>query len=269
MANERLELTFTGLCVMVIEGSVGTLNPKSVKLLMVDDGMSMHQPRLSYRGIDLGDVTSGEGDQVAVRVAPDSQEIFELPIPAGDVVSIMWESDALNTKNEMIWDESSDVSMKKVPDLQDFNVGEIFDDTTNTAATVNLPLGRFVAGQTVRSRGGDLRWAFNAGPTRVYTNQVTLISEAKQSKALKVKIGGKTLTFLSGDGEIPLKLSLTNLPLSERLIEPEIPVGQSPPHLAIYRRIAKVEIGSGFRVFKRTPGATRQGTICPVVRAHV
>lgn len=266
MANERLELTFTGLCVMVIKGPVGTVNPSLVELRLVDD--SMHQPRISFRGLDLGDVSTGRNDPVNIRVAPDGQEIIDMPIPARAAVVIKWDSGAQDTQNVMSWD-ASDISMLKTPDLFDFNVKEIHRDGTNTAAVVSLPLGHYEARRIVKGRGAPLLWTFDNVHTQVFANQVALLSEAAVGAELLVNVGGRVFRFLSGDGTSPLQIGITNLPAVEKMIEPGIGVGGVPSHLAMYKKIAKVEIGGGFRTFFRTGGETRQGSICPVVRAHV
>jgi hypothetical protein len=269
MANEKLELTFTGLCVMVIKGPAGTVNPPFVDLRLIDDGRSVHQPRLSFRGIDLGDVSSGGNDPVSIRVGPDGQEIVDMPIVAR-AVSVTWEFGAQDSLNTLTWEESDDSSMTRIPDLQDFNVKEIHRDGTNTSTMVTLPFGQFEAREIVRARGGRLHWAFDGiAGSRVYANQVVLISEASLGADLLVTVGDRTFHLLSGDGSRPLRIGITNLPAAEKLIEPEIPVGGTPSHLLMYQRIVKTEMGSGFRAFKRTFGATRQGSICPVVRAHV
>lgn len=265
---ETLELTFAGLCVLVVKGPANTTNPDSVKLLMVDD--MMHKPRLSFRGIDLATVSSGDTDLVPIQIAPDGQELIDIPIPAASAISVVWEAGPHDTQNSMIWDGSGP-SMQRVPDLRDFNVATIHLDGLGASASVTLPLGRFEARRTARKRDKELKWSFEDGvDIHFYANQVTLVSTADLGSILRVSLGGKNFRFLSGDGELPLRIGLTNLPSAEHLIEGPLHPGESPDHLKAYQKIALTEIEPGFRVFHlRGEGATRQGTICPVVRGHV
>jgi hypothetical protein len=273
MANESVELTLTGLCVLVIQGGVGDLHPRAVEILMVDGsgGEHPHVPRLSARAIDLEDVTGDSTELVDILVAPDGEEIIDLPIPPRDTIDIAWEFGPANTQFTMAWDGSS-TSMLKVPDLLDFNVKEVFLDGTNTAAKVNLPFGSFEARRIARGRDGEILWRYKGetGAPHVFANQVTLVSEAALGANLNVTLGGRTFSFLSRDAELPLRIGLTNLPSQEQLVEPPIGAGQAPAHLTMYKKIMKTGTGSAFRVFERAgPFVTKQGGICPAVRIHV
>lgn len=283
MSKERLKLTFSGLCVLLFKGD--RKHPTSMKVIVVDATKceAKHVPRISFRATDIGlaypatnyqmgtMTIPGANDPVDIRIDEDGQEVIDLDLPIGSHISVSW-NDTVSSPKRF----SLKRSMKYVADFHDFHVTKVHEDGTNTAATVvTLPYGKIKGGPPVRLREGVIKWRYekDSGPLLMFSNSATLESSATKGSrlSLTISVGGKDTTYefqrAEGDGH-PIHIAFTNLPQQEKLIEPGIQDGAEPPHLRMYRMIAK-EINGDFRPFhKAGMEECRQGAICPAVQFY-
>lgn len=287
MANPVLELTFSGLCVLVVGGKEGVQNPSSLEAVLVPttDGhghdMPKHLPRLSFRALDLGKASGISNLPLVIDSAGDEIVSISLDEKQMVPVEVEWEKGSSSTQFNLTWFNSQAgtvptyTEMNWAPNIDKLQIKKIHTDGTNAAARVlKLPYGDVTTRRIVEHGGVLVEWYFR-GPdddAQVIANQVTLTSTASSvGESLFIRVGQMSFALKPPANE-PLRISITNLPAITP-VQVDLPKPNEPiHHLAWFGDIAdpKKTLGNGdLPKRKAAPLQTKQGTICPTLRYHL
>lgn len=301
-----MELTFTGLCGLLIVNSSDPKKPNDVQAVLVDtraaiprhhDTMPQHFPLLTFRARDYVSGPLKKAKSVPITVAADGEELIHLPlndanveIKVNGITSIGYQMDLVPVSQQVPQNSNEEAAMNWVPELSLLGLQPNAAVTAQPAARPpgvtchvgSLPAGRFEARRLVRDLDNPenaLGWQFG-GRVRAIADHVVLTSDRPSSRSVAITISrdGKPsekheLNHPAEDDVLPL--CITNLPsvADIRVSNPQVAAeSQSIRHLMWYSLLEDPAGGALERTVLPKVAAvvrTRQGAICPSTRFFI
>jgi hypothetical protein len=235
----KLELTLSGLCVLVLRRTIGDQSEQPATLESVDvlcvgphggheHGHARHRPRLSFAPEDLlPDGVLGENERPDLVVDPTGRRFASLDLGGRSIelslvanpnskVSVTWGADAA----EVPASTQEDFWMNWIPPVQDLGFPKLVTGAPGQpvpGASVLLSLkGGTLSGRSVVRRGQPnvpIRWKFPAaivnGSARIRAVANEAVFEADGLKNVIVKVDGRKYSYTKGGGGV-LQMALSN-----------------------------------------------------------